>query len=218
MTFQQDYWEHIAEKRYYRKPQHPVTKYFVLPKIKLMKRYIKFDKNTKILDVGSGFGTYSFFFEKFMDTYSLDYSGYKLSKNPCKKKFKADANHLPFEDDSFDIVFCGALLHHVENPMNVVREMARVSKNYVVLFEPNRNNPGQFIFSLLDKTERKGLRFNKKYLAKLARKSGLRIRTIRTLGWIFQNTTPLWMAKIAAHFEYFPCAGYNLLIAQKNDL
>jgi len=39
-----------------------------------------------------------------------------------------DANNLPFEDGSFDVVYCHQLLQHVKDPVGVLREMRRVCK------------------------------------------------------------------------------------------
>ena len=39
---------------------------------------------------------------------------------------KADARHLPFEDESFDYVYSHGVLHHCDEPEQVVREMMRV--------------------------------------------------------------------------------------------
>lgn len=40
----------------------------------------------------------------------------------------ADAKELPFEDNTFDSVFCHNMLHHLHDPIPVLREMARVVK------------------------------------------------------------------------------------------
>jgi len=39
---------------------------------------------------------------------------------------KADARQLPFEDESFDYVYSHGVLHHCDEPEQVVREMTRV--------------------------------------------------------------------------------------------
>lgn len=49
---------------------------------------------------------------------------------------KADANHLPFDDNSFDTVVGGEILEHVENPGIALAEMFRVSKGRVVVTLP----------------------------------------------------------------------------------
>jgi ubiquinone/menaquinone biosynthesis C-methylase UbiE len=40
----------------------------------------------------------------------------------------ADANDLPFEDNTFDVVFCHQVLQHVGSPSGILKEMARVAK------------------------------------------------------------------------------------------
>jgi ubiquinone/menaquinone biosynthesis C-methylase UbiE len=39
-----------------------------------------------------------------------------------------DAQNLPFESESFDVVVCRLALHHMQDPGRVVREMARVCR------------------------------------------------------------------------------------------
>jgi ubiquinone/menaquinone biosynthesis C-methylase UbiE len=41
----------------------------------------------------------------------------------------ADAKNLPFETDYFDSVFCHNMLHHIPDPLMMVKEMNRVVKN-----------------------------------------------------------------------------------------
>lgn len=51
---------------------------------------------------------------------------------------EADAHSLPFEDDSFDLVYCSFLLLWVEDPAKIVSEMARVSRDWVAcIAEPD---------------------------------------------------------------------------------
>ena len=46
---------------------------------------------------------------------------------------------LPFTDNSFDLVFCAATLHHVDDQEKGVKEMTRVLKKggKLILVEPN---------------------------------------------------------------------------------
>jgi len=43
------------------------------------------------------------------------------------------AEHIPFADDSFDVVACRIAAHHFEDVQASVREMARVSRDRVVV-------------------------------------------------------------------------------------
>lgn len=45
----------------------------------------------------------------------------------------SSAEHLPFADDSFDVVACRIAAHHFDDVRAAVREMARVSRRRVVL-------------------------------------------------------------------------------------
>ena len=47
----------------------------------------------------------------------------------CNVFFRAaDAQHLSFENGSFDVVVCRLALHHLQKPLQVLREMARVCR------------------------------------------------------------------------------------------
>ena len=52
----------------------------------------------------------------------------------------ADVERLPFADRSFDLVFVHDGLHHLEDPMVGLREMARVARRAVSVNEPARAN------------------------------------------------------------------------------
>lgn len=43
-------------------------------------------------------------------------------------RVQADAEHLPFADESFDLVYCVATLHHALDLQRMVRELARVAR------------------------------------------------------------------------------------------
>jgi SAM-dependent methyltransferase len=61
---------------------------------------------------------------------------------------QASAHSLPYEDGSFDIVYCTFLLLWLENPWKALREMARVSRAHILcLAEPDMgsriDHPGE---------------------------------------------------------------------------
>jgi SAM-dependent methyltransferase len=52
------------------------------------------------------------------------------SRSVLNIEFKhADANDLPFPDNTFDVVFCHQVLQHVGSPVSVLSEMRRVAKS-----------------------------------------------------------------------------------------
>jgi len=53
-----------------------------------------------------------------------------------------DLSKLPFINNSFDLVWNFAALWHVKNAGLLLNEMARVSSNLVLIFVPNKKQPG----------------------------------------------------------------------------
>jgi ubiquinone/menaquinone biosynthesis C-methylase UbiE len=71
------------------------------------------------------------------DAALVDYASTR-AENPQSVRFQqGDATQLPFEDASFDIVFCRYLLIHMADPLKVVREMMRVVRpgGFAVAYE-----------------------------------------------------------------------------------
>ena len=60
----------------------------------------------------------------------------------------ADVERLPFADRSFDLVFVHDGLHHLEDPMVGLREMARVARRAVSVNEPARANATRMAVNL----------------------------------------------------------------------
>jgi ubiquinone/menaquinone biosynthesis C-methylase UbiE len=54
----------------------------------------------------------------------------------------ADACHLPFKDESFNVAFSSHTIEHVQNPLLMLREMCRVAKRKVVVRCPHRKGSG----------------------------------------------------------------------------
>lgn len=46
-----------------------------------------------------------------------------------------DGSHLPFLDNSFDIVLINYVLHHSKNPTALLNEAKRVTKDKVIIYE-----------------------------------------------------------------------------------
>ena len=181
-----NYWERPAlNKR--RPPTHQIVKTFVkdvmyhLPPIK-----------GKVLDVGSGNGYFSYWFEKITDTTAIDNSHKMIEMNPVKKKYLMDATELKFKDNTFDIVFESCLLHHTDRIGNVLHEMKRVSKKYVIILEPDPRNVFEWLFMHLIREERQALLFTDKFwhsLLPLLFKS----HHIIKVKSVFPNKSPKWL-------------------------
>lgn len=88
--------------------------------------------NAKILDLGSG---------NCMITNHLMKRGYDVTPVDIKNlsivdeiaPIIYDGERLPFKDNSFDIVLVLTVLHHSENPAQLIREAKRVSETLVII-------------------------------------------------------------------------------------
>jgi SAM-dependent methyltransferase len=56
---------------------------------------------------------------------------------PNIKIKKGSIYNLPYADNSFDLVLCTEVLEHLEDPAKGLKELARVSKRYLVISVPN---------------------------------------------------------------------------------
>jgi SAM-dependent methyltransferase len=72
---------------------------------------------------------------------------------------RADAENLPFKENSFDFVFCKDVLHHVTDPIGTVSEMKRVAalNTNLVALEANACNPQMILIGLIYYTIDKGV-------------------------------------------------------------
>ncbi|MDO9537025.1 MAG: class I SAM-dependent methyltransferase [Thermoplasmata archaeon] len=99
------------------------------------------DGGTKTaLEVGCGAGHVMEILSAYLEVKGVDNDPGMVAL--CQKKgldiSLADGYKLPFENDSFDIVYCSFLLLWLGEPVKVLKEMSRVSKKWVIcLAEPD---------------------------------------------------------------------------------
>lgn len=141
--------------------------------------------NPGLIEVGCGSGYYS---EVFADLVpgglrytGIDYSEAMIAR--ARQRYSsgafevADATRLPFDDDSFDIVFNGVSLMHIIDFEAAIREAARVAGRYCILHSVP-------VFGAHDTTYLQKyaygapvveIVFNKAHLLSLCEASGLRL-------------------------------------------
>lgn len=117
-------------------------------------------KDESVLDVGvTSDNSYSSsnYLEAWLENKSritalgIDDASFLEELYPGLKYIKADGLHLPFVDQSFDIVHSSAVIEHVgsfANQVKFIKECARVSKKSFYLTTPNRFFPIEFHTSL----------------------------------------------------------------------
>lgn len=143
--------------------------------------------NQSLLDIGVGTGALlNDFIARGLQVTGLDinlencqYARLNQAKPPI---FNADAHHLPFKNSQFDLTTTHYVLLWVQNPAQVVSEMARVTKpgGYVVAFaEPDYHSRIDYpeVFQEIGKTQNRSLAFQ-----------GIDLSMGRKLGHIFRST------------------------------
>ena len=187
------------------------------PKIEYICQTVPLNGNTTVLDIGCGNGIYSYYFAQLCGSVTgIDSSENMLSENPCANVVQGDASCLPFEENSFDVAFEANLLHHVADRAKVVREMARVSRRWVILIEPNRYNPLMLAFALVVPAERGLLTSTRQSNFTLLTEAGLTPVSSITTGMISQNNTPQSLLPILKLFDREIWYGeYVVWIAEK---
>jgi ubiquinone/menaquinone biosynthesis C-methylase UbiE len=117
-------------------------------------------KIQSVLDVGTGSGIFAEEFNK----RNIHVEGVDINPEmvaACAEilpsiEFKiSPAEDLPYEDNSFDMVFFGLVLHETDNPLISLQEARRVARNQVVILEwPYEEQPfGPPITDRLSKEE-----------------------------------------------------------------
>jgi len=197
------YWQ---EEHGHREYDHPVVQHFAHQRLEYLNSIIKLGDIESALDVGcgNGFSTYAIS-TKVSKIFGGDRSGYMLMRNPLKNQgclSQFDAFYLPFPDNTFDFVYGWEILHHISHPEIVINEMQRVSRHYVLIIEPNRINPIQFAYALIDREHFWVLRYKLKYMKSLMRLAGLEVVHDSSGGYVFPNITPIWLLPFLSKLPY----------------
>ena len=96
-----------------------------------------------LLDLGCGPGGYTQQF-KFYGALPVGLDLDVTYLSPALMKVSADALHIPFNDNQFDMVFCASLIEHIPNPEHLIAEIVRVTKQggFIYISYPPFFSPG----------------------------------------------------------------------------
>jgi SAM-dependent methyltransferase len=197
--FQKEFWSENTNLRAY---DHPVVEAFARQRVDFIRGL--FDAPIQnCLEVGCGDGFGMYYMQPLGQVFGCDISRPMLRRNPLRQSVaEADIYRLPYADKSFDLVYCWEVLHHVKDVQSAIREMMRVSRKYILIFEPNSFNPPMFVFGLVGPSEIGLLRFTPWYLRAQFQRAGLKNFTTMTVGTFTPNRTPIWLCKALASLPY----------------
>ncbi len=113
----------------------------------------------------------------------------------------ADAHKLPFPDNSFDVALVQSILHHDDDPGDMIREAFRVAP-VILIHEPNGYNPG---LKFLEKASRYHREHGEKSypakrIARWIEQAGGQVQFQRYAGFV-PMFCPDWMAKMMKALE-----------------
>jgi ubiquinone/menaquinone biosynthesis C-methylase UbiE len=103
-----------------------------------------------ILDVGCGDGHYTIRYwdraqPRALTGVDAAVAAIRVAREKCEQRpirFEvADVHALPFPNNSFDLALIQSILHHDEDPADIIREAFRVAP-VILIHEPNGNNLG----------------------------------------------------------------------------
>jgi SAM-dependent methyltransferase len=131
-------------------------------RLDLIRRYVELE-GKRILDVGCGIGAYVSKFRNFSaDVYGVDVDEEKVQRaaRTLPNVLPAEAEALPFRDDTFDVILLHEVIEHVRSDKQTIREAMRCIRpgGDVIIFAPNRLYPfethgfyfgDKFVFRLL---------------------------------------------------------------------
>jgi SAM-dependent methyltransferase len=210
---QQAHWD---KRTFYRDARDPAAEAFSVPKIAWFCDQLGITDDATVLDVGAGTGMFTYWWSQRLPAVT----GLELSENMIERSAVpdllqvGDAYDIPFPDDSFDVVFAASLLHHLERPVDALREMRRVARRGVAICEPNRNHPPMAAFGVVSSVCRGLLHYSRHSLRGLAEDAGLHVRAVRLHGYIYENRSPKASVPIAQRLEAtLPGGAYILLAA-----
>lgn len=106
-----------------------------------------------------------------------------------------DAHHLKYADDSFDVALIQSILHHDDDPRDIIREAFRVAP-VILIHEPNGNNPGLKLIEKLSgyHREHNEKSYSSHQLAKWVRECGGKVTYKKFAGFV-PMFSPDWLAR-----------------------
>lgn len=146
---------------------------------RLLNRLVEGVDRPRILDVGCGTGAAIGFLERFGEVTSIDVSTAAMEysrSQQTKRLCQADAEALPFANESFDLVAALDLLEHLENELKGLREVWRVLKvgGHALLVVPAFG----FLWSDFDRFSGHHRRYDKAELRRKIEGSGFEVNRL----------------------------------------
>lgn len=112
-----------------------------------------------------------------------------------------DVHRLPFPDDAFEVALVQSILHHDDDPRDIIREAFRLAPE-IVIHEPNGNNLGLKIIERTSSYHREHgeKSYRSRQMARWVRELGGEVVALRFAGFV-PMFCPDWMARAMKRLE-----------------
>ena len=206
---------HWDKRSFYRDAHDPAAEAFTVPKLDWLCDRLDINPDATLLDVGAGTGVFTYWWSQRLE----HVTGLELSENMIGRSAVPElmrignAYEIPFDDDAFDFVFAGNLLHHLDRPVAALEEMRRVARRGVAIVECNRNHPPMAVFASVSSVCRGILHYTRVSCRELAEQAGLTVVDVRLHGYIYENRSPTASVPIARRLEHHLNGGAYILLA-----
>jgi SAM-dependent methyltransferase len=108
--------------------------------------------NASVLDLGCGEGSIDSLIMSRRPDISIKGADVLVRSKTQIPVTLLDGKKLPFADESFDVVFLVDVLHHSEDPLELLREAARVTRGTILLKDHLCERPwDRYILELMDR-------------------------------------------------------------------
>jgi SAM-dependent methyltransferase len=113
----------------------------------------------------------------------------------------ADAHAVPYPDNSFDLALVQSILHHDDQPADIIREALRLAPE-ILIHEPNGNNLGLKIIerTSLYHREHNEKSYSSRQMARWIREAGGEVVYQRFAGFV-PMFCPAWLARLMKMVE-----------------
>jgi ubiquinone/menaquinone biosynthesis C-methylase UbiE len=206
---------HWDARTFYRDARSRTAEAYAQPKIDWICDQLAVDEDDSVLDVGAGTGLFTYWWsQRVAEVVGLELSDNMAARSAVPELMRVgDAYDIPYAENSFDVVFAGNLLHHLERPVDALTEMRRVARRGVAICEPNRNHPPMAAFGAVSSVCRGILHYSRSTLPRIAEQAELKVRAIRLQGYIYENRSPAVSLPLAQQLERRLRGGAYMLLA-----
>jgi ubiquinone/menaquinone biosynthesis C-methylase UbiE len=174
ITSQEDYFAQSCNQRFRWQTKNP----FISQAERELLKYLPIEPNSQVLELGCGTGSNLYNLRAIGETFrftgiDINHEEIELAKQnfPDAEFMIGDATNVQLPDQSFDLVFCRDVIHHIHpsEQFRLIQEMTRLTKvgGKIVVIESNGLNFVVWAFGKLVKAEQYVVKSTPKRIAEL---------------------------------------------------